>query len=176
MTKWKTPVIAIDIAYRKPIALVGLSATGRIGLMRDLNPSQDIYHTVNDVMDVLIPYGAKTLVLTETPLLINNVNSAFMLTRFHAMLEKGVRDVGQMFFGIHPQTWQTEILSPKKGDDRKKLSIAIATEYCKHLGWEIEIGDDIADALNIARYGLVHRKDIMEAIKGGKRFSEKQHE
>lgn len=174
MSKWKTPIIAIDIAYRKPVALVGLSATGRIGLMRDMAPSQDIYHTVNDVLDVLIPFGAKTLVLSETPLIINNMNSAFMLTRFHAMLEKGVRDAGQMFFGIHPLTWQSEILAPKKGDDRKKLSIAVATEYCRHLGWDVDLSDDTADALNIARYGLVHRKDIMEAIKGGRHFSEKR--
>jgi hypothetical protein len=101
------------------------------------------------------------------------MNSAFMLTRFHAMLEKGIRDAGQMFFGIHPLTWQAEMLHPTKGADRKALSVAEATKYCNSLGWEVDLGHDSADALNIARYGLNHRKEILEAIKGGHKFSER---
>lgn len=173
-SKKNIPVIAVDLAYKKPVAIVGVSSTGKIGLMVDVEPKNDIYHLANAITDVLVPYGAKTLVVTETPLMIHNINTAYMMARLHAMLEKGTRDAGQMFFGIHPSVWQTALFHPKKGDNRKKKSVEYALELLKSQGWDIEISEDTADALNIAWFAHLNRKEILEAIKGGRKFSEKQ--
>lgn len=168
-------IIAIDLSYKKPLTYCVLSEKGKLIQIGSIEAQNDIYHTANAVLDKIIPFG-KSLIITETPLIIHNMNTAFFMVRLHAMLEMGHRNSGSLFFGIHPMTWQKVMLSPEKGDDRKKLSIAEADKWLTALGLPVTVGkgrDDEADAINMARFAFDNKKHIMEAISGGKRFSEK---
>ena len=161
-------IVSIDIAYAKPIPICVLSERGKLVCIQEIKNANDIYTTSKLVLEAVIPFGP-CLVISETPLLIHNMNTAFMMARMHAMLEKGVRDSGSLFFGIHPATWQKQMLNPQKGDDRKKLSVALAAEW---LG-RADITHDIADAINLARFAFDNKKEILKAMRGGKKFSEK---
>jgi hypothetical protein len=167
-------IVSIDIAYKKPIPVVTLSERGKLCSISIVQPSKDIYSTSTAILDVLIPIG-KCLVVSETPLILNNMNTAFTLARMHAMLEKGTRDAGMLWFGVHPSTWQSRMLHPQKGDDRKKLSIALAMKWYEGQASvpDIAINDDIADAINIANFGFQNKGEIFNAIRGGKHFNEK---
>lgn len=161
-------IIAVDISYRKPVAIACLTSKGEFAWWTLVEPHNDIFHTVQAVLEGVIK-DPHAIVVAETPLLINNRNNAFVMTKFFAMLEMGVRSAGIKFFGIHPLTWQAAILKPKKGDDRKALSVASAQKF---LGSEVR-SDDLADALNLARFTYNNRKNILKAIAGKGKFSEK---
>jgi len=160
-------IIAIDISYKKPIAYCVLSEKGKLITVQSVEPANDIYTTSTRVLDTIIPYG-RCLVISETPLIIHNMNTAFMMVRMHSMLEKGIRDSGGLFFGIHPLTWQKAILRPQKGDDRKALSIKVAG-----IDGLTTTDNDQADAFNIATYAFLNKKAILKAMRGGGKFSEK---
>lgn len=160
-------IAAIDLAYKKPVPIAIFSARGKLLKVKQVEIRGDLYHLSSDLLDIILPLGKSTIVVVETPLFINNMNTTYMMTRLHAMIEKGVRDAGMIFFGIHPKTWQKEILGPCK--DTKKRSIEVAEAWLgKALG-----SDDIADSVNIGRYSFLRRKEILTAISGGKKFSEK---
>jgi hypothetical protein len=161
-------IVSIDISYKKPLAVCVLGDKGRLVSLTSIDPKNDIYHTANSVLEEVVKIG-DSLVVTETPLMIHNINTAYMMARMHAMLEKGCRDAGLLFFGVHPITWQKKLLNPQKGDDRKKLSLALAS---KMLGREMT-NNDLSDAFLIATFGYQNRKEILKAISGGKKFSEK---
>jgi Holliday junction resolvasome RuvABC endonuclease subunit len=161
-------IASIDLAYRKPVQITILSSRGKlVGHTIQVEAKNDIYHLAEGILDKLIPFGKSTLVVVETPLFINNMNTTFMMTRLHAMIEKGVRNAGMIFFGIHPRTWQKEMLGQSK--DTKKRSIEEAEKW---IGEKLA-GDDVADSINIGRYAFLRRKEILAAISGGEKFSEK---
>ena len=167
-------IIAIDIAYKKPIAYCVLGERGKLITLASVEPQNDIYHTSTAVLDSIRPYG-KSLVVAEKILLIHNMNTAFLMAGMGAMLEKGVRDYGGIFFQFHPLTWQKAMLKPEKGDDRKQLSIDMAQAWLRSIGCTdmTTLSDDQADAMNICLYAYANKKRILEAISGGKKFSEK---
>lgn len=163
-------IISLDISYRKPIAAACLSARGRLLWTGLVSPQRDIYTTVNAILEQVIRIGPKTLVVVETPLMIKNMNTAYVMARMHGMLEKGIRDGGLLFFGVHPRSWQSKMLKDaSKSADLKRASMLAATEF---LGREPD-NHDIADAINLARYTHINRQAILASIRGSEKFSER---
>jgi hypothetical protein len=171
-------VISIDLAYRKPLAVCVLSAQGKPLILAEIPPQGDLYKTATSLVDFIVPIGKDSLVIAETPLYLQNLKTAFMMIRIHAMIEKGIRDAGLLFFGIHPLTWQKAILHPTKGADRKALSRGEAELWLTQLEeanrFPLGEGNDLADAVNIARYGHINKKNILQAFLTGEKFSEKE--
>jgi len=166
-------IIALDISYRKPIAAACVSARGKLLWTGLVSPQKDIYTTVNAILDQILRVGPKILVVAETPLMINNMNTAYVMARMHGMLEKGVRDGGLLFFGVHPRAWQSWMLklsSPADPDvNRKKASM----EAAKLFTGAYPDNHDIADAINLARFAHVKRREILISLRGGGKFSER---
>jgi len=161
-------ILAIDLAYKKPVQVAVMSSRGKLLYTKEIQPENDIYHLANAVLEQIVPLGKGVIVIAETPLLINNISTAFVMTRLYAMIEKGSRDSGVLFFGIHPRTWQSAMLGKDK--KWKAESVRLASEW---LGKEVP-NNDVADAINLARYAFSRRKEILGAIAGKAKFSEKE--
>lgn len=165
-------IIGVDIAYKKSIPLWSLNKRGKTESIMEIQPGSDIYSTVSTICKVLDDWKNKragvtdVLVIGEATVMRGNLPQAYMMARFGAMLEKGVRDMGWTYFSVHPNAWQAAILHPKRGDNRKKLSKEAAEKRTKQ---DLPT-DDIADAANIAYFGYVYRKEILNCLRTGERL------
>lgn len=159
-------IIGVDLAYRKPIVYAVLSNRGKFLFTNAVETQSDIYALMNLVVDRILVNGP-SLVVAETPLMINNRNTAFMMAKAQAMLEMGIRRGGGIFYGVHPVTWQKDMLHPPPGADRKALSITAASDWLESCGalYAPLVDNDIADAINIARWGLKNKKEILGKVK-----------
>ena len=162
-------VIGVDIAYKKSIPLWSLNKRGKTESIMQVTPGSDIYSTTSTICDILKDWKTKrgetvdVLVLGESAVMRGNLPQAYMMARFGAMLEKGVRDLGWTYFSVHPNAWQAALLHPKRGDNRKKLSKEVAESRTgQHLPT-----DDLADAANIAHFGFLYRKEILACLRNG---------
>jgi hypothetical protein len=165
-------IIGVDIAYKKSIPLWSLNKRGKTESIMEVTPSSDIYSTVSTICSVLKDWKTRrgettdVLVLGESAVMRGNLPQAYMMARFGAMLEKGVRDMGWTYFSVHPNAWQAAILHPKRGDNRKKLSKEAAQKRTKQ---DLPT-DDLADAANIAYFGHLYRKEILACLRSGEKL------